>query len=73
MLRSLNGQCQGLLQKVGALEVDYLAAKQATLDELKTKRTLFKNVIDEAARKAGLDIDKSAWNLDMRTMTLVRS
>lgn len=72
MLRNLNGHCQGLLQKVGALEVDYLAAKQAALEELKSKRMLFKSVLDEAARKGGLDIDKTTWNLDMRNMTLVR-
>jgi hypothetical protein len=73
LLRDLDGACGALLQRIGAMEVEYLAAKYATMDELKSKRGLFKNLVDEAARKAGLDIDKSRWTIDARTMTLVRS
>jgi hypothetical protein len=73
LLRDLDVACGALLQKIGSMEVEYLAAKYATIDELKAKRGLFKNLVDEAARKAGLDIDKSRWSIDARTMTLVRS
>lgn len=73
LLRTLNSQCETILQRVGSLEVEYLAAKQTTLEELKTKRVLFKNILDEAAKKAGVDLEKSKWNLDMRNMTLVRA
>lgn len=72
LLRTLNTQTEALLQRVGSIEVDYLAAKQATLEDLKNKRVLFKNILDEAARKAGLDLDKTKWNLDPRNMTLIR-
>lgn len=72
LLRNLNTQTDALLQRVGAIEVDYLAAKQTALEELKNKRVLFKSILDEAARKAGLDLEKSRWNLDPRNMTLIR-
>ena len=73
LLRDMDTACGSILQKIGSLEVDYMTSKLSALEELRTKRALFKNLVDEAARKAGLDIDKSRWNLDTRTMTLVRA
>jgi hypothetical protein len=73
LLRDIDNACAGVLQKLGSIEADYVAAKQQALDELRARRNLYKNLMDEAAKKAGLDIDKSRWNLDTRTMTLVRA
>lgn len=73
LLKDIDGACGNLLAKIGSLEVEYLAAKYSAMDELKSKRALFKNLVDEAAKKAGLDIDKQRWTIDTRTMTLVRA
>lgn len=73
LLRDIDSNCASLLQKIGSLEVDYLAAKAQAVEELRTRRALFKNLVDETARKAGLDIDKQRWNIDTRTMMLVRA
>lgn len=73
VLRDLDAACGGVLQKIGTVEVDYMAAKMQLLEELRSRRAQFKTLVDDAARKAGLDIDKQRWTIDTRTMTLVRA
>lgn len=72
VLRDIDNACALALQKLGNAEVDYLTAKAALLEELKQRRMTFKNIMDDAARRAGLDIDKQRWRIDTRTMLLVR-
>lgn len=73
VLRDLDDVCVLTLRRLGENEVEYLARKGALMDELRSRQAIFKKLLDDAARKAGLDIDKQHWALDMRTMTLKRS
>lgn len=73
VLRDLDMACATVLQKIGDNEINYLAQKTMLMEDLRKRRTMFKQLLDDAARKAGLDIDKQNWTIDMRTMVLTRT
>lgn len=73
VLRDIDASCGVVLQRLGQLEVDYLQTKEALVGELKARRAQFKTLIEDAARKAGLDVDKARWTIDTATMTLNRA
>jgi hypothetical protein len=73
ILRDVDLACSAVLQKLGSLEVEYLTSRSQLLDELRSRRTQFKTLLDDTARKGGIDIDRTRWQLDSRTMTLIRS
>lgn len=73
ILRDVDAACSGVLQKLGSLEVEYLTARGQLLDELRSRRAQFKTLLDDTARKGGIDIDGTRWHFDLRTMTLIRA
>ena len=73
ILRDVDLACASVLQKLGQLEVDYLTSRNQLLEELRGRRAQFKTLLDDTARKGGLDIETTRWNLDSRTMTLIRA
>lgn len=73
VLRNLDAACSEVLQKLGAHEVEYVATKFAMMEDLKERRAIFKKLLDDAARRAGLDIDRQRWALDIRSLTLTRT
>jgi len=70
LLKQLDNTCQGVLLKIGNLEATYQAEKGALLEELRVRRQQFKTLLDDAAKKGGLDIEKQRWVMDFAKMAL---
>jgi hypothetical protein len=61
-----------LLARLGALEVDYAAAKARLMTEVGTNQKDRVELVTKAANDAGLDTTNHAWSLDPKSMSLVK-
>lgn len=72
-LLQLDLEIRSRFTKLGTLEADYQSEKSAIMTDLDARRRLRFDLINSAAKKAGLDIDKARWLFDEQRMTLTRA
>lgn len=69
-------KCQSAIQmqllRIGSLEADYLAGKNKLLVQLEQLNKKRLDVVSEAAKAGGLDIEKDKWTLNTDSMELVK-
>lgn len=56
--------------RLGSLEAEYLAAKNQLVTDLGNKQKARIEVVQKAAKDAGLDLENEVWTLDVKAMTL---
>lgn len=72
-LQQLDLEIRSKFSKLGMLEAEYLAEKNAIVADLDGRKRLKFDLINNAAKNAGLDIDKARWIFDELRMTLTRA
>lgn len=70
ILKKNAAEQQNLLASLGALEVEYLTARNKFLQDLANAKQRWQTTLNEAARAGGLDIDKEKWVLDGKSPSL---
>ena len=61
-----------LLTRLGALEADYVSAKNRLLTDIGNNQKARVDIVTKAAKDAGLDVENHVWSLDTKNMTLVK-
>lgn len=72
-LKKIDVACGDVLRRLGGLEADFMNNKQMLFEELAAVRGQFKATLDGAATKAGLDLKKERWALDLNAGTLQKA
>lgn len=70
--RKLDAELVQLTLQLGRLEATYVAQKNAILLEMEKRSKGRVEVVTEAAKAAGLDMDQK-WTLDIGSMALTKS
>lgn len=68
--RAADDGVRDMTLRLGTLEAEYVSAKSAVMAELDKRLKARVDVLTQAAKSAGLDVDNEKWTLNVKTMTL---
>jgi len=71
-IKSLDHACDMLAQQLGYLQMNFRREENAVLMEIQKIHAQQRELVNAAAKAAGLDVEKHKWLFDANAMTLTK-